>query len=97
MATLVAMSDYSIIRDGATQNTTVIHDCDGNYLFSVPPSFSDDDIKAVVRVANGVYSNGYEYGMKMKQIEIKTALGWDTVEDEIEELRRFTKEHKHNV
>lgn len=74
LANLVHPQDLVIDRD-SSKITVALYDCDGNYLWSFDSSWSDDQIKEVVRFANHAFRKGYETGKHMELHRVQTALG----------------------
>jgi hypothetical protein len=56
------------------EGRAVLMDCDGERIFSVPESWTDDQIWNCLAIANRAYWNGFQYGGRDKAHEITKAL-----------------------
>ncbi|WNJ81658.1 hypothetical protein RJE46_10660 [Cedecea neteri] len=52
-----------------------VFDEEWNQIFDLPGTLSDEEARQVIRVINGVYSKGYEYGELSRSREILRLLG----------------------
>jgi len=53
----------------------VMMDCDGEQIFSVPDSWTDEQMFIVLNIVNNAFSRGTSFGELKKAQEIKTMLG----------------------
>ena len=57
------------------ENGHQLFDADGEALGNLPKSFTDDQIRAAVRLANAWYAAGLEHGKNGALANLRTALG----------------------
>lgn len=68
---LVAVEDIQIVRRDLHID---VLDGDGEHLYSLPLSFTDNQVRAAVNFANKAYDRGYSYGRFRKAAELRAAL-----------------------
>ena len=66
-------STYDIRLDGHV----VVMNCDGERVFTVPESWTDEQVWECIRIANYAHSQGFESGMRSKAREIRKTLYLD--------------------
>lgn len=66
-------SDHSLRMHGSA----VVVDCDGDKVFAVPDSFTDEQVWLCLAVANSAFADGYDQGEHGKAREIAKALYLD--------------------
>lgn len=51
-----------------------LYDCDGEYLFALPGSMEDAEIRKALMFANWAFARGVRFGMSKKASEIRAML-----------------------
>jgi hypothetical protein len=64
--------DCTIMRE---EEKVTLLDCDGDEVFSLPPSWTDEQIWTVLKLQNIAYSTGVCVGRAQIQSEIREVLG----------------------
>lgn len=73
---LVHLDDCEILRDYSPEpHRAVLFTRDGDQLWSVPDTWTDEQIWAALQFANRAYAMGYRSGVHHKMLEIRQALG----------------------
>ncbi len=72
---LAHREDCTILR-GKEGNPgfAMLIDCDGDEIFSVPETWTDNQVWEALDIANRVFSKGIDAGKAMKASEIRRAL-----------------------
>jgi hypothetical protein len=72
---LAHRKDCKILRGRAgNPGFSMVIDCEGDEVFSVPESWTDDQVWRVLDIANMAYGMGCSVGRRMKASEIKQAI-----------------------
>jgi len=71
--------DCDIIRNHVDYGgMALLIDCDGDTIFVVPDTWSDDQIWTALDIANSYYSKGRKVGKAIMQCDIKRVLDINT-------------------
>lgn len=72
----VDRDDCTIVREHPdNMDYAVLFDSNGDIVFRVPKSWTDNQIWAALYIGNGMYSAGFQAGMDRKMEQIREVIG----------------------